>query len=111
LNYLFQPINAAGVDRRLAGLPGIDHPFIVHVGSSHSRKNRDGVLRAFVAAAEQTDLRLVFEDESGMAESIVRLAADRESRAEMRQRGLENVHSRSEHRAWWMIMWRFIASL
>ena len=34
------------------------------------------------------------EDESCMAESIVRLASDREFRDGMRQRGLENVDSR-----------------
>jgi glycosyltransferase involved in cell wall biosynthesis len=181
LNYPFQPLDAVEVDRRLAGMSGIDRPFIVHVGSSHSRKNRDGALRVFAAALKQTDLQLVFaggelnrdliiladrlrvfdrivqvvnpkveivealynravallfpsryegfgwpaieaqacgcpvvasdippltevlghsavlhplHDESGMAESIAKLSADREFRAEMRQRGLENVQSR-----------------
>ena len=181
LNYPFQPLDAAEVDQRLSGLPGIGQPFIVHVGSSHPRKNRDGVLRVFAAAAKQSDLRLVFagrplgddltvlakqlqvfdrivqitdpeveivealynratallfpsryegfgwppieaqacgcpvvassippfaevlgrsaalhplEDESGMAESILKLVADTEFRAAMRQQGLENVHSR-----------------
>lgn len=181
LNYPFRPLDTAEVDRRLSALSGIDKPFIVHVGSSHPRKNRDGVLRVFAAAAKQHDLRLVLagrplspdlvnlandlqvserivqvtdptveviealynravallfpsryegfgwpaieaqacgcpvvgsnipplaevlresaflhplEDESGMAESIAGLAANRELRTEMRQRGLENVHSR-----------------
>ena len=181
LNYPFRPLDPGEVDRRLSALSGIDHPFIVHVGSSHPRKNRDGVLRVFADAAKQIDLRLVFagrplsqdlanlakelqvsdrivqvtnpkvemiealynravallfpsryegfgwpaieaqacgcpvvgsnipplaevvgesavlhplENESGMAESIVRLASDRKFRNGMRQRGLENVHSR-----------------
>jgi glycosyltransferase involved in cell wall biosynthesis len=34
------------------------------------------------------------EDEAGMAESIARLASDKEYREEIRQRGFENVHSR-----------------
>jgi glycosyltransferase involved in cell wall biosynthesis len=181
LNYPFRPLEPSEVDRRLHGLSGIDHPFVVHVGSSHPRKNRDCVLRVFKAAAKQNNLRLVFagrplsrdlailagdlqiadrivqvtdptveviealynravallfpsryegfgwpaieaqacgcpvvgsnipplaevlgesallhslEDESGMAESIEGLAANHELRAEIRQRGLENVHSR-----------------
>ncbi len=181
LNYPFRPLDAAEVDRRLAGLPGTSRPFILHIGSSHPRKNRDGVLRVFAAVAKQSDLRLVvagrplgedlttlakklqvfdrivqvadpeaevveslynraaallfpsryegfgwppieaqacgcpvvasnippfaevlgqsaalhsLDDESGMAESILKLAADAEFCAAMRQRGLENVHSR-----------------
>jgi glycosyltransferase involved in cell wall biosynthesis len=178
LNYSFQPVSSSVVDRRLAGLDAIGHPFILHVGSNHARKNRDGVLRVFARIAKQTNLQLIFagealsqdlirvardlevydrvvqvvrpdvqviealynravvllfpsryegfgwppieaqacgcpvvasdippiaevldrsavlhplEDESGMAESIVRLAADSDFRAAMRQRGLENV--------------------
>jgi glycosyltransferase involved in cell wall biosynthesis len=34
------------------------------------------------------------QDEAGMAESIAKLATDREYREQMRQRGFENVHSR-----------------
>ena len=181
LNYPFQPIPPAEVDARLAALHGIDHPFILHVGSSHKRKNREGVLRVFARVAQGTDLKLVFagqplsanqsqlahelglddrvvqlvkpdvklvealynravallfpsryegfgwppieaqacgcpvvasdipplvevvsasgvirslEDEAGMAESILRLAADHEYRKEIRERGFENVRSR-----------------
>jgi len=181
LNYPFQQISPAEVDRRLTALPQIQSPFVLHVGSNQARKNRSGVLRVFAKAAESTDLQLVFagealsrdlirladelhihnrivqavkpdvqiiealynravallfpsryegfgwppieaqacgcpvvasdipplvevlgqsavtmpvEDEAGMADWIRRLAADKECREQMRQRGLENVHAR-----------------
>jgi glycosyltransferase involved in cell wall biosynthesis len=181
LNYPFRPLEPHEVDRRLSSLNGIEHPFILHVGSNEPRKNREGVLRVFAKAAKSTDLQLVFagealsrdllrsahelqiydrivqvvkpeveiiealynravallfpsryegfgwpsieaqacgcpvvgshipplvevlgqsavlepiENESGMAESIVRLATDDEYRENMRQRGFANVKSR-----------------
>ena len=60
LNYPFQQLPSGEADRRLAGLPQIDRPFILHVGSSHPRKNRDGVMRAFAMATCETPLQLVF---------------------------------------------------
>jgi glycosyltransferase involved in cell wall biosynthesis len=181
LNYPFQPINATEAARRLARLPEIKRPFVLHVGSSHPRKNRDGVMRVFAQAVKLSDLMLVFageqlhddliqlarrleihdrivqvtkpgvevvealynravalifpsrfegfgwpaieaqacgcpvvasdipplteslgcsaarhslDDETGMADSVVRLATDGAFRSEMRKRGLENVRSR-----------------
>lgn len=183
LNYPFKQLESAETDRRLARIPAIRGPFVVHVGSNHARKNRDGVLRIFANAAGQTDLQLVFagspltgqlrelsrhlhvdervvevanpevetiealynqalallfpsrsegfgwpaieaqacgcpvvaskipplvetiggsgeifplEDEAGMANSIVRLAHDAVYSAEIRKRGLDNVHARFE---------------
>lgn len=63
LTYPFQQIPAGEVDLRLANLREIDRPFILHVGSSHSRKNRDGVLRVFARAAQEMDLKMVFAGE------------------------------------------------
>jgi glycosyltransferase involved in cell wall biosynthesis len=61
LNYPFRQLDAAEADRRLASVPEIRDPFIVHVGSNHARKNRDGVLRIFaMALKKKMDLQLVF---------------------------------------------------
>jgi glycosyltransferase involved in cell wall biosynthesis len=60
LNYPFKQLESAEADRRLGGIPAIRGPFIVHVGSNHARKNRDGVLRIFADVAGQTDLQIVF---------------------------------------------------
>jgi glycosyltransferase involved in cell wall biosynthesis len=181
LNYPYRTLDEAEVDRRLARLTEIRRPFILHVGSNHARKNRDGVLRVFAIAAESADLQMIFagaalndelhalarnlglkdrvvqvvdpsvetlealynravsllfpsryegfgwppieaqacgcpvvasgipplaeilgptaslhhvEDESGMADSLVRLVTDGVFRSGMRQRGLENVRTR-----------------
>ncbi len=59
LNYPYRQISAEEADTRLAALSEIDRPFILHVGSSHRRKNRDGVLRVFARACRDTDLKLV----------------------------------------------------
>lgn len=59
LNYPFRPLSSSEVEARLAAFPGIDRPFILHVGSSHPRKNRDGVLRVFAQVAQASDLKLV----------------------------------------------------
>jgi glycosyltransferase involved in cell wall biosynthesis len=63
------------VDKGLAGLPEIQHPFLVHVGTSHPRKNRDGVLRVFERAAQRTDLQLVFAGQA-LTQELIRLAED-----------------------------------
>ena len=45
--------------RRVAGLD-LDKPFILHVGSSQRRKNREGILRIFAKIAGKTNAQLVF---------------------------------------------------
>ena len=181
LNYPFRVLEASEVERRLAGFPQIQRPFVLHVGSNHARKNREAVIRIFARAAQKSDLQLVFagaglneklrriardekiedrvvevanpeveliealynrsvallfpskyegfgwpaieaqacgcpvvasnipplaevignsgalfpiDDEAGMSDMILRLLTDREFRAAMRRRGLENIHSR-----------------
>ena len=60
LNYPFRPLEAEEAGCRLAAIPQVRGPFILHVGSNHARKNRDGVLRVFAKAKVQRDLKLVF---------------------------------------------------
>jgi glycosyltransferase involved in cell wall biosynthesis len=60
LNYPFRPLEWDESSRRLGGVDGIRGPYLVHVGSNHERKNRDGVIRVFAKAASRLDLRLVF---------------------------------------------------
>lgn len=64
LTYPFQPLPPSEVELRMANLNEIDRPFILHVGSSHSRKNREGVLRVFARSMQEADLKLVFAGES-----------------------------------------------
>lgn len=75
LNYPFQRIPSDEVDRRLANLREIERPFILHVGSSHPRKNRDGVMRIFARAAKGIDLQLVFAGEA-LSGDQVRMARE-----------------------------------
>jgi glycosyltransferase involved in cell wall biosynthesis len=63
LNYPFHPIGQVEADRRLAGIAGLRSPFILHVGSNHPRKNRDGVMRIFAQVAKPSGLQLVFAGE------------------------------------------------
>jgi len=70
LNYPFQQISPSEADQRLASLQEIQRPFILHVGSSQVRKNRDGVMRVFAKAAKRTDLQLVFAGESLSSDQI-----------------------------------------
>jgi glycosyltransferase involved in cell wall biosynthesis len=60
LNYPFRVLETAEMARMLASLPQIQGPFVLHVGSNHPRKNRDGVIRSFAKAAKKADLQLVF---------------------------------------------------
>jgi len=60
LNYPYQPLAAGEAERRLAGIGGIEKPFLLHVGNSHPRKNRDGILRVFAQVASKADVRMVF---------------------------------------------------
>jgi glycosyltransferase involved in cell wall biosynthesis len=64
LNYPFQPLPPDEADRRLAGLVSAQVPFVLHLGSNASYKNREGVLRVFAKAAPQTDLQLVIAGEA-----------------------------------------------
>jgi len=73
LNYPFRPLAACETGRRLAGVPGIQGPFILHVGSNLTRKNREAVLRIFAKAAEKTDLQLVFAGQA-LSQNLIGLA-------------------------------------
>lgn len=64
LNHPFQRVADEEAARRLAGIRGLTGPFLLHVGSSHPRKNRDGVLRVFAAVAAQTGMQMVFAGEA-----------------------------------------------
>lgn len=75
LNYPFQQISDGEIAARLAGFSEIDRPFILHVGSSQKRKNRDGVLRVFARALRQMDIKLVLAGELLNREQM-RLARD-----------------------------------
>jgi glycosyltransferase involved in cell wall biosynthesis len=75
LTYPFQPLESGEIDRRLAGLPEIREPFVLHVGSSLTRKNREGILRIFASAATRTSLQMVFAGE-GLSPGLIRLAGE-----------------------------------
>ena len=75
LNYPFRPLDSGEVDRRLADLTAIKGPFVLHVGSSQARKNREGVLRIFAKAAERTNLQLVFAGKA-LHQGLVQLAKE-----------------------------------
>ena len=64
LNYPFQPLKPEEAERRLAHLSELRKPFLLHVGSNHARKNRDGILRVFAQVAAKSDLQLVFAGEA-----------------------------------------------
>jgi glycosyltransferase involved in cell wall biosynthesis len=63
LNYPYRQITTGETDARLAGLSKIDRPFILHVGSSQKRKNREGVLRVFATVSQMLDVKLVLAGE------------------------------------------------
>jgi glycosyltransferase involved in cell wall biosynthesis len=60
LNYPYRPLDPNEIERRLAGFPALQAPFVLHVGSNLARKNREGVMRIFAQAATGTGLRIVF---------------------------------------------------
>jgi len=62
LNYPYAKLSADEVAGRLRSIPQLSpgRPFVLHVGSSVPRKNRDGVLRIFALCREQWDGQLVF---------------------------------------------------
>jgi glycosyltransferase involved in cell wall biosynthesis len=76
LNYPYQPLAPDEIERRLAGLRSIRAPFLLHLGSNASYKNREGVLRVFARAASGADLQLVIAGEpldqklTGMARAL-----------------------------------------
>ena len=73
LNYPYQLLPTSETDRRLAFLTAINRPFLLHVGSNHARKNRDGILRAFAHVAAKSDLQLVFAGEA-LNENLLQLS-------------------------------------
>jgi glycosyltransferase involved in cell wall biosynthesis len=73
LNYPYRPLPASETDRRLASLTAIEKPFLLHVGSNHARKNRDGILRAFAQVAARSDLQLLFAGEA-LNDNLLQLA-------------------------------------
>jgi glycosyltransferase involved in cell wall biosynthesis len=75
LNYPYQPLAPDEVERRLADLASIQAPFVLHVGSNAAYKNREGVLRAFAKAVEETDLQLVIAGEA-LNQKLAGLARD-----------------------------------
>ncbi len=67
LNAPFRALPPAAADARLREIPGFDPtlPFVLNVGSSLRRKNREGVLRIFARTrAEWPAARLVFAGEA-----------------------------------------------
>ncbi len=64
LNELYQPLDPSEVDRRLARIPEIQSPFVLHLGSNLPYKNREGVLRTFAQVSKEFNLRLVIAGEA-----------------------------------------------
>jgi len=60
LNHDFKPLPAEVRQARLAALPALRKPFLLHVGSAQRRKNRAGVMRVFKKLAGRWDAQLVF---------------------------------------------------
>lgn len=75
LNYPFQSLPPAEIDKRLSGIGGIEKPFVLHVGSCLLRKNREAVLRIFARAAADADLELVLAGE-GMSDKLTAMARE-----------------------------------
>jgi glycosyltransferase involved in cell wall biosynthesis len=75
LNHSFEPLPASEVDRQLAGLPAIRDPFLLHVGSNHARKNREGVLRVFAQVPAEINLQLVFAG-AALHQDLIALAKE-----------------------------------
>jgi glycosyltransferase involved in cell wall biosynthesis len=87
LNYPFQHIDDEEAARRLATVTDLTRSFLLHIGSSHPRKNRDGVLRVFAAVAAQSgmaQLQLVFAGEA-LDRDLLLLADKLEVRAQVVQ--------------------------
>jgi glycosyltransferase involved in cell wall biosynthesis len=61
LRYNLPMLSASESDARLRLISGLDpdKPFVLHVGSSQARKNREGLLRIFAKTIELLDVQLV----------------------------------------------------
>jgi glycosyltransferase involved in cell wall biosynthesis len=62
LKYDYHPLSDDQCKQELRKVPGLDlsKPFILHVGSSLRRKNREGILRTFAKVRDKTNVQLVF---------------------------------------------------
>jgi glycosyltransferase involved in cell wall biosynthesis len=61
LRYSLPRLSADESEIQLGSIPGLNpnKPFILHVGSSHARKNREGLLRIFAKVVGRVDAQLV----------------------------------------------------
>jgi glycosyltransferase involved in cell wall biosynthesis len=84
LNHPFRPLAPSETEGRLSEVPVINRPFVLHVGSNLTRKNREGVLRIFAKAAKGTELQMVFAGE-GLSQGLLRLADDLQVRNQIVQ--------------------------
>jgi glycosyltransferase involved in cell wall biosynthesis len=75
LNDPYRPLDAGEVDRRLASIPEIQAPFVLHLGSNLPYKNREGVLRTFAKVSMEFDLKLVIAGEA-LNRNLARLARE-----------------------------------
>ncbi len=73
LNYPYCVVSELEAARRLAQIPRLNQPFVLHVGSSLSRKNRDGILRIFKQVSHHWSGQLVFAGEQ-LTPELVHLA-------------------------------------
>ena len=64
LNDSYQFLARSEVNRRLARVPEIQTPFVLHLGSNLPYKNREGVLRIFAKVSREINLRLVIAGEA-----------------------------------------------
>ena len=64
LNDSYQFLAQSEVNRRLARVPEIQTPFVLHLGSNLPYKNREGVLRIFAKVSREINLRLVIAGEA-----------------------------------------------
>jgi glycosyltransferase involved in cell wall biosynthesis len=62
VKYDYKPLSEDERAKRLRAIDGVDlsRPFVLHVGSSLRRKNREGVVRVFAKICDQIDAQLVF---------------------------------------------------
>jgi len=60
LNYPYHELTQSEALARLKNVPGLELPFVLHVGSNLPRKNRAGVLRIFARTKDKWRARLVF---------------------------------------------------
>lgn len=68
LNHPYRPLADAEARARLAEIPSLVGPYVLHVGSNLRRKNREGVLRIFAKTAARWSGQLVFAGQPLSAE-------------------------------------------